>query len=122
MVAIAAIVPMAMIHSMAAKVCLMVHVFGLSVILQILLLTDIDECDGDTLNACSPNATCANTNGSYTCTCDTGYTGDGFSCSGMYQCVIVANLSRGKNGTITDTFWDNNRNIYMHAFTGTIVI
>ena len=52
--------------------------------LRILLLIDIDECANDTLNNCSPNATCTNTNGGYTCTCDTGYAGDGFSCDGMY--------------------------------------
>ena len=51
------------------------------------LITDIDECASDTLNDCSPNATCTNTNGSYTCTCDTGYTGDGFNCTGI--CAIV---------------------------------
>ena len=56
----------------------------------LVLLTDIDECANDTLNNCSPNATCTNTNGSYTCTCDTGYTGDGFNCTGIcaLSCII----------------------------------
>ena len=31
------------------------------------------------------NANCANTDGSYTCECDKGYTGDGNSCAGEYQ-------------------------------------
>ena len=51
---------------------------------MIIILTDIDECANDTLNNCSPNATCTNTNGNYTCSCDTGYTGDGLSCIGTY--------------------------------------
>lgn len=31
-----------------------------------------------TRNPCSPNATCIDTPGSFTCTCNPGYTGDGF--------------------------------------------
>jgi len=34
-------------------------------------LADIDECQGD--NKCSVNATCINTNGSYSCECSAGY-------------------------------------------------
>ena len=30
---------------------------------------------------CHSNATCMNIVGSYTCTCDYGYTGDGFDCT-----------------------------------------
>jgi len=37
--------------------------------------TDVDECGG-----CGANATCTNTVGSFTCACDSGYTGDGISC------------------------------------------
>ena len=36
------------------------------------ILADIDECRGD--NKCSVNARCINTDGSYTCECDAGYT------------------------------------------------
>ncbi|XP_023930883.1 fibrillin-1 [Lingula anatina] len=42
-------------------------------------VTDIDEClrnNGD----CDSNAACANTVGSYTCTCNSGYHGNGFRC------------------------------------------
>ena len=48
-------------------------------------LSDIDECANATLNDCHVNATCANNNGSYDCACDTGYTGDGISCSGRFK-------------------------------------
>ena len=42
---------------------------------------DIDECTDNT-DDCSPNAACANTTGSYTCTCMTGYTGNGMGANG----------------------------------------
>ena len=41
----------------------------------------LDECRGNN-NHCHQNAVCTNTLGSYKCQCATGYTGDGFSCSG----------------------------------------
>ena len=40
---------------------------------------DIDECAS---TPCDKNATCANTDGSFICTCNTGYSGDGFACEG----------------------------------------
>ena len=42
-------------------------------------ITDINECelDGD---QCATNATCSNTEGSYECSCNTGFTGDGKLC------------------------------------------
>ena len=46
-----------------------------------LLTTDVDECV--TGNNCHPNATCTDTDGSYTCTCKEGNAGDGFTCEGM---------------------------------------
>ncbi|XP_035688304.1 fibrillin-2-like isoform X4 [Branchiostoma floridae] len=39
---------------------------------------DVDECQ-DT--PCNAHATCTNTDGSFTCTCKEGYTGDGFTCT-----------------------------------------
>ena len=48
-----------------------------------LFLPDIDECAGE--HDCNVLADCADTEGSYTCTCNTGYTGDGkSSCVGKY--------------------------------------
>ena len=43
--------------------------------------TDIPECERE-IDDCDPNATCTNTFGSYVCTCNTGFTGDGVICTG----------------------------------------
>ena len=40
--------------------------------------SDIDECDN---NPCDGNASCSNNNGSYSCECDKGYSGDGYECT-----------------------------------------
>ena len=42
----------------------------------------MDECDLGS-HGCSENATCTNTDSSYTCECKDGYTGNGFNCSGQ---------------------------------------
>jgi hypothetical protein len=54
--------------------------------LHILIIIDVNECV--TESPCHTNATCNNTDGSYTCTCDTGYSGDGFSCDGKSEIGI----------------------------------
>ena len=43
------------------------------------IITDVDECSTGTDN-CAAEATCTDTDGSYTCTCNTGYAGDGTDC------------------------------------------
>ena len=45
------------------------------------LQPDTDECS-EGLDTCASTATCTNTEGSYNCSCDTGYHGDGFTCNG----------------------------------------
>ena len=45
--------------------------------------TDINECEVGTDN-CHADATCENTIGSFTCTCNTGYEGDGVTCEGTF--------------------------------------
>ena len=46
--------------------------------------TDINECEDGT-NRCDVNAECTNTDGSYTCSCSSGYTGDGMNCAGKHM-------------------------------------
>ena len=45
---------------------------------------DANECTEGT-NSCHYAATCHNTQGNYTCSCNPGYTGDGFSCTGKWS-------------------------------------
>ena len=42
---------------------------------------DIDECIGET-DPCDTNAVCLDTEGSFTCTCDVGYSGTGLAGGG----------------------------------------
>ena len=48
----------------------------------IISLLDINECEVD-LHNCDQQATCTNNPGSYSCACNTGWTGDGFTCGGI---------------------------------------
>ena len=55
-----------------------------------LCIVDIIECDLET-SFCDDNATCANTIGSYICTCNDGFTGEGGvgTCEGIYVVQIA---------------------------------
>jgi hypothetical protein len=50
-----------------------------------LICVDIDECISG-LDNCSINARCMNTLGGFTCTCNLGYEGDGFTCTATDAC------------------------------------
>ena len=43
--------------------------------------SDIDEC-AEGISTCDADAECVNTNGSYNCSCNPGYYGDGTNCEG----------------------------------------
>ena len=48
-------------------------------------LSDVDECSEVhffKMNKCHPNASCTNTQGSYNCSCNPTFIGDGFDCEG----------------------------------------
>ena len=52
----------------------------------VLIFPDTDECATGT-HMCDNQATCNNTDGSYTCTCNEGYDGTGNNCSGIHPSV-----------------------------------
>jgi len=53
--------------------------------------TDVDQCASNN-GGCHNDATCTNNHGSITCTCNTGYAGDGVTCSGQQnRCLLCRN-------------------------------
>ena len=54
-------------------------------------ISDINECTLNTDN-CNANAACADTEGSFTCTCNPGYEGDGVTCTSTYKCIQIVSL------------------------------
>ena len=49
------------------------------------MTADINECIKGT-HDCHPQATCNNTEGGFTCSCNSGYMGSGSSCTG--KCIL----------------------------------
>ena len=56
---------------------------SLCIYIYIYICIDIIECDLGT-DMCNENATCQNTIGSYDCTCNAGFIGNGVECIGEY--------------------------------------
>ena len=52
---------------------------------------DVDECSTNTHN-CDTNADCTNTDVSFTCACQYGWTGDGKTCTGTYCLLSLLRL------------------------------
>lgn len=48
------------------------------------MVPDIDECATGADN-CDSKAACANTPGSFSCTCNQGYSGEGVTCVGKWK-------------------------------------
>jgi hypothetical protein len=66
--------------------------------------TDIDECAS---TPCDKNAACNNTDGSFTCICKTGYSGDGFNCTGK---IIGLNIVQ-----IIILLWNEGQNLQFYT-------
>lgn len=55
------------------------------------LCADVNECLGPA-PLCGDNAVCRNLPGSYNCTCDAGFEGDGMTCTDVDECALGAHF------------------------------
>ena len=51
---------------------------------------DVNECLNSSLSDCDVNASCMDTFGSYMCSCNDGYFGNGFNCSGKLLSIVMS--------------------------------
>ena len=97
---------------MAALLCQEVGVVTTRAQLDICstFILDVDECSlGISTCASAPNGTCTNTVGSYLCSCNPGYTGNGMTCVDINECSTGNNTCAGApNGTCTNTIGSYN--------------
>ena len=66
----------------------------------VLCCSDIDECTVS--NPCHEKATCNDTYGSYNCSCNSGFTGDGLNCTDIDECEMHIHDCH-VNGTCVNT-------------------
>ncbi|HYO57295.1 lamin tail domain-containing protein, partial [Archangium sp.] len=64
------------------------------------VIIDLDEC-GYNNGGCSMNATCTNIPGSRTCACNSGYTGDGLTCTAAPGRIILNEILANEPGSST---------------------
>lgn len=76
--------------------------FMFFVCLFVFIFLDIDECSSG--HQCDSSATCYNTGGSYTCICNSGYTGDGRTCKGKLNTFFVLITHVNRNELLIDDF------------------
>ena len=60
---------------------------------------DVDECERNE-DSCHENAQCINTEGSYTCSCNPGYTGDGINCTSKLYIVTFCTIMVQDSSTV----------------------
>ena len=60
---------------MQLQICRLPYIY-----VRLFFFIDIDECETE-MDNCHMNATCNNTFGSFECTCDAGFGGDGVNCT-----------------------------------------
>ena len=52
------------------------------------IIIDVDECSNSSLNNCHVNASCDNYIGSFNCSCNDGFEGDGIFCDDIDECQV----------------------------------
>ena len=81
------------------------------------MYADVDECESDEDN-CHENANCTNTVGSFTCSCNPGYTGDGVTCTSkpnssisgpaivmdIYLCIFITVSTSNMHECLSSSF------------------
>ena len=77
------------------------------------VLADMNECTSGT-DDCSMQASCRNTQGSYECTCNDGYSGPGNACEGMASvfALITVTIAANFNGSESFTAFRQQRCCY----------
>src|SRR5882724_2997625 len=65
--------------------------------------SDINECAAGGASNCDPQATCTNTPGSFSCTCKTGYSGDGKQCTDVNECAVGGGNTCDPHATCANT-------------------
>ena len=68
-----------------------------------LFCVDIDECASATANNCDANASCTNTDGGFTCACNSGYAGDFTTCIDVDECASATANNCDSNASCTNT-------------------
>eukprot|EP00117_Sycon_ciliatum_P003759 scpid31014/ scgid8416/ Fibrillin-1; MP340 len=61
------------------------------------------SASGSGLGPCSLFANCTNTIGSFFCTCQTGFSGDGFNCADIDECIAGGSHNCDANATCSNT-------------------
>ncbi len=70
--------------------------------MNLILHLDVDECT-DSGHNCNANAVCNNTAGSFTCSCNAGYIGNGVNCTGkIFNISHYFIIQQKGNGVIFD--------------------
>jgi hypothetical protein len=82
------------------------------------VVNDINECVQNN-GGCSVNATCTNLPGSYACTCNSGYSGDGVTCTQTPKVVTLTAPNGGEqwtSGTVRNITWTSSavNSVHLH--------
>ncbi len=76
------------------------------------LSSDIDECSADP-SPCDENADCTNSDGSYSCTCKQGFTGNGTACEGRKNVSSSLKSTKDINKLF---FYKINKNVFFFSY------